>query len=114
MKDIDEYYNRIIDRINNTNNKYLKSFKLGFVQGIDMPLIVEELDNLVHKKVIGDNPITIGNKAKKCYIDLNTSYNHILLTAGLTSGIICGAASYGTIWGIMGILDTANYIQRKD
>ncbi|MCK4729843.1 MAG: hypothetical protein KAT28_00845 [Candidatus Aenigmarchaeota archaeon] len=119
MVNIDKYYNKIIENIDQTKGKYKKGFKAGFVQGIDfLPFGVEIVKDLVTNfppNKYKNNPITLGYKTwenVKEYENklLNQPDEFLSMGMGHAIGSVCGI--FG-LWYAMGALDTANYIQRR-
>ncbi len=83
-----------------------------------LPLAVEEVIDTVTNhppNKYKDDPITLGYKINRIYTEyenlFKNPYKFLPMGVGHFSGAVCG---FFGLWCIMGVLDAANYIQRKD
>ncbi len=110
MINIDKYYNRIVERINNTDNKYLKNFERGAITTLGPIQSLIEL----HKPREGEY-ISLCSKINKPidYPNNLTGPEHLAYIGGVVAGTFFVGSTYLIPWFITGTLDATNYLQRK-
>ncbi|MCK4729842.1 MAG: hypothetical protein KAT28_00840 [Candidatus Aenigmarchaeota archaeon] len=113
MVNIDEYYDRVVERIDNTNNRYLRNFERGVITSLSpIPGLIESIYEKPHES----NSLSLCSKTNKAIFypnDLNIS-ERMAHIGGIIAGITLVTNIYFAPWVIIGALDAANYIQRKD